>query len=80
MLEQTSLLNIVSKVEVKLFDGDGNVSRLDTEDWIGALAPLHQPLTICAFQRDAFKQDDHNQVQSPDLGKYKHNNTSTAQV
>lgn len=64
---QTSFLNVVSQVEVKLFDSHRNVSRLDTEDRVGALLSLYQALAICAFQRDTFKQDDHHQVQPPYL-------------
>lgn len=67
MLVHTSFLDIVSKVKVELFHRHRYVSRLDTEDWIGALVSLHQPLSICAFQWDSFKQDDHHQVQPPHL-------------
>lgn len=59
---RTSLLNIVSEVEVELLDRDRDVSRLDAEDWVGALASFHQPLSICAFQWDSFKKDNHHQV------------------
>lgn len=49
LLLHTSFLYIVSEVEVELFDRDRDVSRLDTQDWIGTLASLYQPLSICAF-------------------------------
>lgn len=63
----TSFLDIVSEVEVKLFDWYRDVSRLNTEDWVGALAALHQSFSISAFQRDSFKKDDHHKVQPPHL-------------
>lgn len=65
----TSLLDVVSEVKVQLFDGDGDVSRLHTQQGVTALTSLHKPLSICAFQRDSFKQDHHDQVQPPHLQK-----------
>lgn len=41
--------------------------RLDTENGIGALAAFDQPLPIRALQRDAFEQNHHHQVQTPDF-------------
>jgi len=69
MYINTFFLYIESEVEVKLLDRDRDMSRLDTQHRIGALASFHQPLSICAFQRDSFKKDNHHQVQPPHLRK-----------
>lgn len=41
--------------------------RLDTQDVVGALRPLHQALPVRAFQRNPLEQDHHDQVESPHL-------------
>lgn len=40
---------------------------LDTKCWVCAVWGLHEPFAIRTLQGDAFEQDHHDQIQTPDF-------------
>lgn len=58
---------VVCQVEIKLADGHIDVVGIDTQTGVKAGRSLFQPLPVSGLERDSFEENDHHQVQPPNL-------------
>ena len=65
--KNTVAVDEVGQVEVQFPDGHVYVIRIDAEARMEAVGRFFQPLAVRALQRNGFEQDDHHQVQPPNL-------------
>lgn len=63
----TVAVDKVGQVKVQFSDGDVDVIGIDAEARMEAIGRLFQPLAVRTLQRNGFEQDDHHQIQPPNL-------------
>ena len=63
----TVAVDKVGQVEVQFSDRDVDVIGIDAEARMEAIGRLFQPLAVRTLQRNGFEQDDHHQIQPPNL-------------